>query len=230
MILDILVVLIFVLLAVYGYKKGASYTLVSLFGMFVCLILAATLADIVSTVFYDTFISEKVFLGVSQYVSDSKTVILSQTVDSYPSFVRFLVEITGYSDSEALSISVENVSDKVAIAAEIAIKPLVVSVISIGFTLIFFILFYILFRVFLTKPLTAVFKLPLINTLDSVCGVVLSFGTSYLLVSFIAFILRLLIPVCDNMPIFFNESTIYNSYIFYYLYSGNIFYNIISLF
>jgi len=230
MILDIIVILIFILLMIVGYRRGASKTLVSLFVMIAAFLLATFFSQPLATFVYDRFISSRVISSVSAHVRGTESVVLSQTVDALPSFVKSIVGITKFSESDALSVSVENVGNKVSIAVDTALRPLLVSVLTSAFLILLFLVIYILLRFLLTRPLLSLFKLPLIKTLDSVCGLLLSLGTSYLVVSFLAFLLRLLMPATANMQIYLLESTIYNSYIFYHFYSGNIFYNIISLF
>ena len=230
MILYVIVFVVFVLMAISGYKKGASATLISLCLLFVSFVLATYLSELVTNAFYDNFVCTKIIGALRTYVSDAKEVILHETVDSLPPFVKALVDVTDYRNSSALGASVKNSGDTVAYAAENALRPLVCSFLSTVFSIVFFVIIYFIAKLLLLKPLNSVFRLPFVRTMDSVFGLVLSLFSSYLLVSFLAFILRILIPVTTNMPFFLTESTIYNSYIFYHFYSGNIFYNIISIF
>ncbi len=73
------------------------------------------------------------------------------------------------------------------------------------------------------NPVLRLFELPVIRGVNRFFGAVIGFIDAFLLVSLLAYLLRLLMPDINSQGGILNESTIYNSFIFYHFYSGNIF-------
>lgn len=229
MILDIIVIAILLVSLIVGYKVGLAKTLLSLVGAIVALLVAVFLGEYLSNVIYDSFISEAVIESVTESVT-SQAGNTAITIDSLPSFVQFALSFVGYEINPQSLSAVGSVPTAIATSLEMAIKPVVTAVMSFALTLVLFILVYLVYRLLVMRLLLKVFKLPLIRSLNAILGAVCSLLTAILFVSFIAFLLRIVTPYVNDIPYFLSESTIYNSYIFYHFYSGNIFYALISIF
>ncbi|MBQ4128451.1 MAG: CvpA family protein [Ruminococcus sp.] len=227
MIYDIIVILIILISVVVGYKVGAAKTLLSLIGSIATFMLAVFLGDYLSNLIYDNFISQSIISSVTESLSVNGSTISANTL---PLFVRFAFGLTNTDLESLLSNAVNAFPETVATSVESALKPVVISVLSFLFTSILFIVVYFLFRVLLLKVLLRIFKLPIIKGLNSILGVLCALINSVLLISFLAFLLKLIMPYLNNVPYIFSESIIYNSYIFYHFYSGNIFSTILSVF
>ena len=228
MIYDILVIAILIISLVIGYHRGAAKTVVSLFGFILSFVLAVFLGDYLAELIYNGYLSEAIINGVSTSVVNSGATNLATA--SLPAFVSFAMMLTGFDYEGALQNSLNNLPDAIAVGFEAAIKPVVLSVLTFVLTALVFIILYFVFRFIFVKILNFIFKLPIIRSLNKVLGAVFSLLSGLLLVCFIAFLLNLIMPYIENIPYWLSESTIYNSYIFYHFYSGNIFNAIISVF
>jgi len=229
MILDIFVVIILLLSMFIGYKRGASKTVLSLLFSILAFVAATVLGDLLATEIYDRFISEAILSNVSGYASSADSLAVAPTVDSLPSFVQFIVNITGFESDSSFVDAVNSAKDTVAFTVESVLQPLVHSVLSFVITLVLFIIIKLIIRLFVLKPICSVFKLPVLRHLDSIAGMFIALLLGLLLITFLAFLLRLIAPTVENMPDILSQQTIYNSYIFKHFYNGNIFYALTSI-
>ena len=229
MILDIIVIALFALAIFIGYKYGGASTLLSCIGIFASVVVAVILGNIIATVIYDGYISQNIIEDVSNSVANAQKVAVSKIVDALPAFVKSVVNITEFQANQTFIDAINTQNNSIASSVETALRPLLVSVVTIIASLVLFIMFYLLFRLFLYKPLLAIFSAPILNKIDKLLGIITSAVGTFVMISFAAFILKLLLPVSENIPAIFAEETIYNSYIFLWFYDGNIFYILTSL-
>lgn len=228
MILDIIVIAIILISVFIGYKVGAARALFSLIGSIVSFLLAVLLGRYLTTLIYDGYIKSSIVKSISDSLTINTQSALSQ--ESLPPFVRFALNFTGNSFESTAVDTFSDAPDIIANGIEVGIRPIVTSVLSFALTGILFLIIYFLFRFLLLKLLLSVFKLPVLRGINRLLGAVCSLITSVLFISFAAFLLRLITPYVTDMPYILSESTIYNSYIFYHFYSGNIFYALTSIF
>lgn len=229
MILDIIVIAIFLLSAIIGYKYGGITSILSTLGVIICVALAVSLGNVLSTLIYDNYFSQAIIDNVSDYVATAEQVAVTSTVEVLPSFAKMVVDFTGFETSDAFVSALGSQNDQIAVAVETAMQPLMVMVVSIFSSFVLFAIFYLIFRLFLYKPLLSLLTNSFIAKLDKILGVITSIVGSFILISFVAFLLKLLNPIVDDMPALFTEATIYKSYIFSWFYNGNIFYALTSL-
>ena len=225
---DILVIAILIISVIIGYNRGAAKTVVSLLGFILSFVVAVFLGDFLSEFIYDSYIRQAIINSVSTSVENSGAEGLVTT--SLPPFVSFSMMLTGFDYEQALQATVNNLPDAIAAGFEVAIKPIVVSVLTFVLTAIVFIILYFVFRMFFGAILKFMFSLPILRGLNKTLGAVFSLLSGLILISFLAFLLNVIMPYIESIPYWLSESTIYNSYIFYHFYSGNIFYAIISAF
>lgn len=225
MIYDALTLAVVLLCIVIGYVRGAAKTVVSFVGYIVSFLVSVFLGDLLTQLIYDNFISEKIIDSIQETFT---TQAVTTSVE-LPPFVSFVLKFTGFDYENALVKAIDNAPSTVAIAFETAVKPIIVSVLSFLLTAVIFILVSLLFRLIVRKILMFVFELPVISSINKMLGALCGAVNSVFIISFIAFLLKLLMPYMNDIPYMFCESTIYNSYIFYHFYSGNIFNAIISV-
>ncbi len=227
MLYDIIVILIILISIFAGYKIGAAKTILTFIGSVCCFLIAVFLGDYLSTLTYDNFVSESILSTVTQSLNANGGVIMTEDM---PALVRFALNFAGEDVKALIDNAVSSAPTLIAQSVETALKPIILSLLSFIFTAIIFVVVYFLFRVLVLKLLLNIFRLPLIKGVNSILGAVFGLINSVLFISFIAFLLKLIMPYLQNVPYAFSESIIYNSYIFYHFYSGNIFNTIISLF
>ena len=228
MIYDVVVIVILLLSLVIGYNRGAAKMIVSLLGGIASFVLAAFLGDFCANLIYDSYLSSAIINSVSSTVMNSGAGEL--VTAELPPFVSFAVMLTGFDYDSALKVSLDTIPQAIATGFESAVKPVVMSVLTFVLTLLIFLLIYFVLRLILKAILGFVFEMPLLKGINKFLGAVLSFFGSLIFVSFLAFLLNIIMPYLTEIPFWLSESTIYNSYIFYHFYSGNIFINLISAF
>ncbi|MBQ8538618.1 MAG: CvpA family protein [Ruminococcus sp.] len=228
MIYDIIVIAILIISLFVGYKVGAAKMLVSMLSGIASFVLAAIFGDFCAQLIYDSYLSTAIINSVSSTVVNSGAGEL--VTAELPPFVSFAMMLTGFDYDNALKTSLESLPQAIATGFETAVRPVVMSVLEVVLTLLIFVIIYFVLRLVLRAVLNFVFTLPVLKVINKVFGVVLSFVSSLLFVSFLAFLLNIIMPYLTDIPFWLSESTIYNSYIFYHFYSGNIFINLISAF
>ena len=228
MIYDVVVIAILLMSLIIGYNRGAAKMIISLLSGLVSFILAAILGDFCANFIYDSYLSSAIINSVSTTVVNSGAGEL--VTAELPPFVSFAVMLTGFDYDSALKASLDTIPQAIATGFETAVKPVVMSVLTFVLTLLIFLLIYFVLRAVLKAILGFVFRLPILRGVNKFFGAVLSLFGSLIFVSFLAFLLNIIMPYLTDIPFWLSESTIYNSYIFYHFYSGNIFINLISAF
>lgn len=231
MIYDVFTIALIITLIVVGVKRGALRTLAGLLVNFFGYMLAMSISRMIAQYVYDTFIRPTIYDSVSQSLTDFTDHTVGNAVDSLPQFLRTLLKLSGSDVTESLSGPMETVSDTACASVDSAVQPVVVAVLGFLLTMLLFGLLSFVLRRLAVKPLIGLFeRVPVIRGANRVLGGVIGFVNGLLVVSIIAGLLNLLLPYIKSNSTVFNESTIYNSYIFYYFYSGNIFTAVTSIF
>ena len=229
MILDAIIILLLFVAVIVGWKLKVSRMLLVLLGNIISVIISAFLGDYLAPIIYESYVKPGIVESISRSVSSATGDYIS-VVEELPAFVKFALSFTGCSADTDLSQMNENLSLSVADAIEMSINPIVISVMSIILSALIFSLVFLLYRFLIMHFLLKVFKLPVLSGVDSFLGALCGILVTVVLVSFFAFLLKTITPYVEHMPFILSESTIYNSYIFYHFYSGNIFYKVLSIF
>ncbi|MBQ6626974.1 MAG: CvpA family protein [Ruminococcus sp.] len=227
MILDVIIIVLLIISLFVGYKLGAARVILSLLGYVFALFVATFLGEYLSSVLYDSFVSPSVIDVVTQALN-AEVYDINSAVSELPLIARFSLFVTGYDLNSAITGD-GGVTTSLAIAIESALKPVVQAVLSAVLIFILFFAVYFIYRLTIYKLLIKIFRLPLLRFFNSLFGAVGGVLILTLFVSLFALILRIVSPFVEHMPFILSTSTIYNSYIFYHFYSGNIFYKLISI-
>ncbi len=228
MILDVIIIVLCMIAVFVGWKLKVSRMLLALLGNIISVIISAFLGDYLAPIIYDTYIKTNIIDRISQSVS-STTGGYVCAIEELPAFLRYFLSVGGFSADTDFSHINENLSLSIADAIESSINPLIISVLSIILSALIFSLVFLLYRFLIMHFLLKVFKLPVLSGFDSFLGALCGILVAIVLISFFAFLLKTVSPYVEHMPLLLSESTIYNSYIFYHFYSGNIFYKAISI-
>lgn len=219
MIYDVILVGIFLLLIIINAHRGAAKALAGLVCSMISYLAATALGKIVSTLIYDSIVRPAVDKAVVDALNNTASNTLESVTDSIPAWIAGILKL----NSVDLSTIVNHNSSVVTKAVNDALRPAAVSLISFLVTILFFFIIYFLLRVVVMNPVLKLFELPVIRGVNRFFGAVIGFIDAFLLVSLLAYLLRLLMPAINSQGGILNESTIYNSFIFYHFYSGNIF-------
>ncbi len=223
MIYDIILILIFVGFIIFNAVRGASKALAGILISIASYISASFLGRFISFKIYDAVLRPAVNNAVSNSVSNITDNAVSKVIEALPTWLSGLVKTSGADISGYLDGKLAGSTEAAGNALNEAIRPIAVDVMTCLLTLVLYLLIHLLLSRILAKPLLKVFTLPGIRTLDVLLGVILGFVSAFLIVSLLAYLLKLLIPHIGSQSGILNESTIYNSFIFYHFYSGNIF-------
>lgn len=223
MIYDVILVLIFIGFIIFNTMRGASRSLAGILISIASFISASFLGKFISFKIYDAMLRPAVNNAVTSSVSNVTDNAVSKAIEALPSWLSGLVKTSGVDISGFLDGKLSGTAEAAGNAVNEAIRPIAVDVMTCLMTLVLYLLIHLLLSRFLARPLLRVFRLPVIRTLDRLLGAVLGFANAFLIVSLLAYLLKLLIPHIGSQSGILNESTIYNSFIFYHFYSGNIF-------
>ena len=229
MILDVIIVVLALFAVFIGWKLKASRMLLALLGNIIAVVVSAFLGDYLSDIVYNTYVKDRIIVSLASSLQPS-TESLTDAFSNLPMFVRFSLNLTGFSVERELSSATTDITQSLATTVESALSSVVISVLSAVLSILIFAVVYLLYRFLIMRFLLKVFELPLVSGVDAFLGSLCGIVVTAVLVSFFAFILRAIMPHITDMPFWLSESTIYNSYIFYHFYSGNIFYKVISIF
>lgn len=226
MIYDIILAVIFILFVVFGIRRGAAKTLAGLLMSFVSYTAATFLGKLLSVNIYNYILRPTIHDTVVSTVSDFSHNTLEDALNK----VDFsAIDVLGIQDSlkgivsDKMNDPIDNISSNAGQTAETVVEPIVIGVMSFFITIFLFFLFYFLLRKFVMPLLLKVFKLPVIKQINALLGGVLGFAEAFLLVSMLAYLLKLVIPqISTDLPML-QESTIYKSYIFKLFYDANMF-------
>lgn len=226
MIYDIITLVIFGLLIFIGIRRGAAKSLAGLFLSFVSYTAATFVGKLISVNFYNHVLSQTIHDTVSNTVSDFSQSSLQNALDQID---ISSIDIFGIQDSlksavtNGLSEPINTISASAGQTAEAVVEPIVIGIMTFFITIFLFFLVYALLRRLILPLVLRVFRFPVIRQVDAVLGGVVGAVGAFLLVSMLAYLLKLMIPQVSTDVSWLNESTIYNSFIFKLFYNGNIF-------
>lgn len=223
MIFDLILAGIFITLIIINAKRGAARALAGIFASVVSYAAATVLGRLAAAYLYEWLFKPSVDRAVSDAVGNLGENAAMQLTDALPSWLSGALGLSGVDLPTVVSDNLSDASSLAAQAVDNAIRPVVVGLLTFFITILLFFFFLWLLRKLILNPLLGLFKLPVIRTVNTVIGAVIGFVDAFLLVSMLAYLLKLLLPELETKVIWLNESTIYNSFIFYHFYSGNIF-------
>lgn len=228
MVYDIIIALILILCVVIGVRRGAARSLCGLLMSFLAYTAATFLGKWISNLIYQNILRSTIHDTVVNTVSDFS----HQTLDDALTKIDLSgIDIfnLGLNDSvkglvnDKLTQPIENISANAGQTAETVVEPIVIGIMSFFFTILLFIILYVLLRKLVMPLILGLFKLPIIRQLNMILGGVIGVAEAFLIVSMLAYLLKLVIPQISTNVSMLQESTIYNSFIFKLFYDGNIF-------
>ena len=223
MILDIFCVALFILFIVIGVKLGAFRMLFGLAADFVSYLAASWISGFAAAHIYTAFIRPTVIKSITAASNDMIIGRADSALSSLPWWLKSAISLTGADLSSGADTLYADISDSIAQTVNTAVQPIITGFLSILLTLILYLLIrFILVKLF-KKPLVKIFELPVIGTVNKFFGAVLGAIESLLIIMMLAYLLKLLLPYIGTEAWIIDETTIYNSLIFYHFYSGNIF-------
>lgn len=233
MIYDILVIVLAVIFVIIGIKKGAARTIIMTVSCFFSYLLSSYFGNILANYIYDNAISATIQKNITETLKSLPLTDTASTLDgivnNLPGFVKSIFSISGNDISKALSDTINNVSSTIVTEVDKVIKPVLVGFFALLLTLIIFILIRVILRCTVDKMLIRIFRLPGLNIINAILGVLFGLLRAFFIISFIAMLLKYCLPFIDNIPEFLSEKAINQSLIFKFFYNNNIFTNLINM-
>lgn len=175
-ILDGILLLIVIVTVALGYHRGFIRSVVQLVGLIAAVVIASSLSASLSTLVYDSFVSEPLQNKVVEAVENAGSGVASERLDSaLESLPPFLVNAINQNDqaSQTLDQLQNTVTDSATAMAKTlvtnVVRPLAIGLFRVVLFIILVILLLILVKLLtkLIKPLT---KLPVIRQADGLLG------------------------------------------------------------
>lgn len=202
--LDVVLVAIALLCLRKGSKDGFAKTVVSFAGLFIAIILAATLSKPASDFAYTSFVQKPVESTIETAIKNHTDELeesapsanqlllgIEEAIEKSPGFIKNIFN----TDEKKVELSdqiVELYNPDIAefskSAAENIVKPIVISIISV---VVFFVLFFavLIICAILSKALKIVNKLPLLGGINSLLGGILGFLKGLVIVLIINYVI-----------------------------------------
>ena len=223
MIFDIILIVIFLILIAVNIWRGAAKSLANILSAVIAYFAATALGQVIAAWTYDGLVKPAISQAVSNALTNVSADAANTVVNSLPTWLTGLLDVSGDDLSNVLAEPLANVNGTITNAVDAAVKPVAIGLLSFFITVILFLIFLLILRVILVKPLVRLFRFPILNGINRFLGAVIGFVDAFLLVSMLAYLTKLILVNIGSHLTWFNESTIYNSFIFYHFYSGNIF-------
>ncbi|MBQ3416611.1 MAG: CvpA family protein [Ruminococcus sp.] len=225
MIYDVITLLIILLFVIIGAVRGAAKTLLGLLGAVVSFVGAVFLGRVFADMIYNGWIKNSIIDAVTRSVSDASGNLTAGAESTLPDFLKSLLALSG----ENLDAAVASTSAQAANAVEQTLGPIIIAMMAVILTVVLFLILAIILKLIMVKPLTKLFEDTPLKGINRFFGGVLGLVEAVLTIRLLAYLLKVILPVIHPDSYLFSESTIYNSYIFYHFYSGNIFTVITSI-
>ena len=229
MIFDIILIAIFIILIIVNVWRGFAKALASVISAVAAYFGAAALGGVIAAYIYDALLEPVVTKAVNDAFSNLSAQTADGVVSALPSWLTGLLNISADDFSKLLEQPLFNASGTIAGSVNNAVRPIAIGILTSILTVILFLILIFILRKLLTKPMVALFRFPVLSFFNRFLGGVIGFVDAFLLVSLLAYLTKLIIVNVNPQSAWLNESTIYNSFIFYHFYSGNIFSWIVSL-
>lgn len=229
MIFDIILVAIFIILIIVNVWRGFAKSLASILSAVGAYFGATALGGMIANFIYDSLIQPAVTKAVKDAVVNVSNQTADGVVSALPTWLTGLMNISAEDLTKLLQQPISEASGSIAETVNTAIRPIAIGIITALATVILFLLLIIILRKLITRPIVLLFRFPILIFVNRLLGAVIGFIDAFLLVSMLAYLTKLIIVNASPQSSWFNESTIYNSFIFYHFYSGNIFSWISSL-
>ena len=182
--LDVILVIIALLCIKKGSKDGFAKTIVSFFGIFIAIILAATLSKPIANYAYTGFVQKPIENAITASIETQLDKASSNpsaqqllegvegAIDKFPAFIKNALqteEMKAEISDKIVELHSADLSEFSHKITDTIIKPILISVISaIVFVIIFLAVFLIC--ILLSKALKIVNKLPLLGGVNSLLG------------------------------------------------------------
>lgn len=223
MILDIIIVLIVLLFAFIGLKRGIAKTIYGLLCLAIAGILAYLSGKLLAEFVYNNFILSSITDSVNSTFAASSVnsgKVSEGVFSAIPGVFTALLSGMGI-NQKGFATSIDSASDltqnTTMTVVDKVISPVLISVLSVGFTILLFIVFMLILKFLIGRKILKLFKLPIIKWVNSLLGFVLGLVEGAVLVIIVITVLSI-ISFFQSSPVISKE-LIDSSHIFSLIYN-----------
>lgn len=168
-IFDIVLVLIVLISAFIGKRKGFVKCILNLVKSIAAFILAKIAADYASVYLFENFFAKKLTEKITQSLYISSKLPGESVWEALPSFVQNLLEKSGVNSENIFTVSNFATLDEMIASTVSAVEEILVPFIALILLVLFFVGFSLLLSIVI-KLIDKVFKLPVLNSLNAFLG------------------------------------------------------------
>lgn len=222
MILDIIIVSIVLLFALIGLKRGIAKTIYGLLCLAIAGILAYLCGKLLAEFVYNNYILNSITESVktsfeSSSVNSAK--VSENVFTALPGVFSGVLQGMGITQ-KGFATSIDSASSFTQSATmtvvDNVISPVLISFLSVGFTILMFIIFMLLLKFVIGRKILKLFELPVIKWVNALLGFVLGVGEGILIVFICVLVLRLFSFFSSDPTI--SKELIDSSYLFSLIY------------
>lgn len=224
MIYDVILIAIFLIFIIINVFRGAARSLAGFLTALLAYAAATPLGKLLADQAYAAIFRPAIDKAVADSISNFGADAATKVNELLPSWMAGILNLSGADLSNLVTSGFSGAADTASNAVNAAVQPIATQILTFFITIIVFLLLWLILRWLIARPLIRLMRrFTVVRTVDGILGGVIGFIDAFLLVSMLAYLLKLLLPNIASQSGILNESTIYNSFIFYHFYSGNIF-------
>ncbi len=219
LILDVLIILIFSIFLIAGFRSGIIKSFLSFTGAIFSVFFSVYFADMLSRVIYSNFIEPSLIKKIGEALTINHA-NANQLFNKLPKFILNYLPSYGITPSSVNHII--NSSNTNAIPARISVlfAPIIINAFKSLLVVILFIVFLIFMRI-LSKLILKVFKVSVLKNANTFLGGIFGLFKGYIAVAVCMCCLKVLIPSGNNISKILSEESISYTVVFKELYNNN---------
>ncbi len=230
--LDLSIVILMVISIITGYKSGIIKSIVGLLGAILATILSAYIANIIANFVYSSIISVKITESINTIINQYGIGGLTRKVEfmfsSFPAILYNMLIYMGITKDYVVQV-INSTQGNIGLELSNMLKPAIVNVIRVIVMSLVFMLVMAIVKI-ITKNMRTVLKLPGLKQIDKFLGAVFGAFKCIVLLIFVIFIIKLIIPMMTEIPPILSIDTIESTILFKVLYDNNILYELAGSF
>ncbi len=178
MILDLIILAITVILVIIGVVRGIARTLLNVLSVAASAVCSYLGAGLLSNLIYTSIISPEITKNVTNSMADtsaSAATIIQEAIDALPEFVVNTLKMLGIvldNVTKSAVSAVNGSASNVTSAVDLALKPVITSVLSVILMALLFIIFLFIFKK-ISNRAERLFHIPVVGALNGFLGGIL---------------------------------------------------------
>lgn len=221
--LDTVVLFLFILFIVSGFKSGMIRSLIGFIGTVIAFVLSLYLSNIVADFIYNNYINNVLVSQINETLNQNISYDINYKsaaiFNGLPSFLSGYLAISGITP-DIISNVIESSTDNASHEIVKLISPAVVNTIR---TIVMSILFLIISMIvgLFVRTIKKVVRIPVLRQVDQILGALIGGCKCFIILILITFLLKIFLPMSSNIPEIFSKNTIDSTFLFRTFYDKN---------